>query len=79
MSGRVNSRASVALSEESIRSFDVTEPCPLDLQRRITTTGQIANFGPDMLALAIAVGPDEQHSSIARLTFDVLGNTFLIL
>jgi hypothetical protein len=62
-----------------LRSLDVAEPCSPDVDVWVRLKSNITDFGPDVLALPIAVGPDEENLRIPGLGFDVLRYRFLVL
>lgn len=61
------------------RSLGVAELGPLDLDIRIDRPRLLPDFGADMLAFAIAVGPDKQRFGISCLLFDIVGQTAIVL
>jgi hypothetical protein len=63
----------------NIRSFDVAEPGPLYLDLPVSFLRGTPDFAADMLALAIAIGPDDQRCGSSRLVLDVFGDRFVVL
>lgn len=61
------------------RSLCVAEFGPLDLDVGIDRLCLRPDFGADMLAFAIAIGPDKQCFGISRLLLDIVRQTAIIL
>ncbi len=66
-------------SEGVLRSLDIAEPSPLDLNLAVALPRSISYFTADVLAFAIAIGPYDKRSGSSRLVFDVLGDGLVIL
>ena len=62
-----------------LRSLDIAEPGPLDLNLAVALPRSISYFAADMLAFAIAIGPYDQRSGSSRLVFDVFGDGLVVL
>ena len=62
-----------------LRSLDVAEPSPLDLQLGVALPGGIADLAADVLALAIAICPYNEGGGAPSLVFDVFGDGFVVL
>jgi hypothetical protein len=61
------------------RSLNVAEPRPAYLQSRVHLESNVTNLGADMLALTIAVGPNEENSGTPGMGLNVARNGFLVL
>jgi hypothetical protein len=65
---------------DHLRSLDVAEACPENLHVWVRFERDITDLGPDMLALPIAIGPDEKDGSISCLSLNVTCyNLFILL
>lgn len=62
-----------------LRSLDIAEPGPLDLNLAVALPRSISYFAADMLAFAIAIGPYDKRSGSSRLVFDVFGDGLVVL
>jgi hypothetical protein len=64
-------------------TLDIREPSAHDLSRLAESLvgfeGTLSNLGANVLAFAIAVGPDEEIVCVAGSSLDVLGHGFFVL
>ena len=65
------------LARQYTRSFNVAETCSPHLDVGVGFASNVSDLCADVLAFAIAVGPDEQNLAVPGLRFDVLGDAFL--
>jgi len=62
-----------------LHSLSVTEASTFDHNSRVALPGLVEDFVANVLALSIAVSPDEENCCIASLLLDVLRNGLLVL
>ena len=61
------------------RSLNVAETRSPDLQVRVYLQCYIPDLSPNVFALAITIGPDEQDGCISGLGFDVTSHGLFVL
>ena len=61
------------------RPLNVAEPRPFDVDAWVALARRLADLVADVLALEIAVGPDDERLRGPRLGLDVLGDLRFIL
>ena len=64
---------------DDVRALDVGKPRALDLEPRVRLQRDFAHLGADELALAVAVGPDEQAARADGQPRDVALDVLLVL
>ena len=62
-----------------LRSFNITEPCPLDFKTAVALLGGFLYLKADVLTFSVAICPDTQGFGVPRLLLDVLGDLLLVL
>lgn len=62
-----------------LRSLNVTEPCPLDLNSWVAFECLRSHFSANMFSLTITISPYEKRLSTSCLSLDILCDIFLIL
>jgi hypothetical protein len=61
------------------RSLDIAESRSPDFQIRVDLQGYISDLGPYVFSLPIAVGPNEERSTVTSFGLYVLGDAFFVL
>lgn len=61
------------------RSFNVAEPCSVDLNVPLALPCGLPDLTSDVLTFSITIRPDVEYVSLPGLVFDVLGNSFHVL
>jgi hypothetical protein len=64
---------------DDLRSLDIAETGPEDLQVSVRLERNVTNLRPYVFAFAIAVGPNEKNRSMFRLSLNVACHDLLIL
>ena len=60
-------------------SLNVAEPRSLDFDSVVTLLRSITDLAADMLALSVAISPDEQNGRVFGLRLNVAGDGSLVL